>query len=284
MNGFLCSFKDLKKKAKKKLAIFLPVYNESETLEALLQQIPKSVSGYKTEIIVVDDGSLDGSCEIAAKYTRHVVCLPENTGVGNATKVGFQYIKELGGFDFVVKFDADGQHRIELLKQTVKMLIDGADVVIVSRFHPESNHTFTPIDRVFLNTMFSGMMKRITGWGLTDARSGFMGLRFEDVVQIADHFIVPRYGIPMEILLRIWGIKPMADVREIPHPAIYGGDISEKLTKKYSSEKISDRTSRVEVAYGAFLDVVEDMKIPREVILQSNGFMNFDKAVGSCIK
>lgn len=254
-----------------KIALFIPVYNESEKLESTLEQVPKKLNGRETEIIIVDDCSTDDSLAIAKKFTPHVVALKKNNGVGAATRKGLEYIVKRGGYNFIIKFDADGQHKLDLLPQVEEKLWEH-DVVICSRFNPHSDQTYTPTDRILLNMVFVEMLRKITGWKLTDVRSGFMGFHFEDIQAIASDIIVPRYGIPMELLLRLWSLKPNASIFEIPHPAVYGGDISQRLKEKYSSEKLTQKGDRLQVAYEALLMVVESLKIPREKILEMNGF------------
>lgn len=249
----------------KKIAIFIPVYNEAEALEKTLCQIPSKVLGYETEIIVADDCSNDDSVKIARNFTDHIIVMEKNTGVGATTKKGFEYISKMDYFDFVVKFDGDEQHQLHFIPQVIAHLIERNDIVICSRFHPLSDQMNTPLDRILLNMIFTEMLRKITGWNLTDVRSGYMGFRADLIKRIAPKLIVERYGIPMEILLRIWKEMPDAVVSEIPHPAIYGGDISKRLQKKYSSEEISQKSSRLQEAYSALLTVVEDMELTKEL-------------------
>lgn len=254
-----------------KIALFIPVFNEEEKLEENLARIPEHINGYATELIIVDDCSTDRSAEIAKKFTPHIISLPKNSGVGVATRTGFRYIAERQGYHRIIKFDADGQHDLSFLAEVDEALNDH-DIVICSRFHPHSNQTHTPTDRILLNMIFVEMLRKITGWKLTDVRSGFMGFHFEDIRAIASDIIVPRYGIPMELILRLWARKPDASVHEIPHPAVYGGDISNRLRRKYSSERVTEKADRLHMAYEALLLVVESLDIPRERILEMNGF------------
>jgi glycosyltransferase involved in cell wall biosynthesis len=254
-----------------KVAIFVPVHNESEKLADTLSRVPKELNGRETELIIVDDHSTDGSAMIAWDFTSHVIVLEQNSGVGVATRRGLEYIIQRGGYQTIIKFDADGQHDLRFLPEMERRLRE-YDVVICSRFHPCSDQTHTPTDRILLNMIFVEMLRKITGWDLTDVRSGFMGFRFEDVRMFASDIIVPRYGIPMELLLRLWNRKPNARVFEIPHPAIYGGNISNRLRVKYSSEEVADKADRLHMAYEALLMVVESLQIPRQRILEMNGF------------
>lgn len=87
--------------------------------------------------------------------------------------------------------------------------------------------------------------------------------------------IVTGYGVPIELLLRVWHEKQRARVFEIPHPAIYGGEISNKLVRKYTEEEISQKAQRLGDAYAAFLRVTQDLNISRERVMQVNGFRHF---------
>lgn len=85
----------------KKIAVFIPVYNEAEALEKTLRQIPLNVFGYKTEIIIADDCSRDNSVKIARNFTDHIIMMEKNMGVGATTKAGFEYLSKMDCFDFV---------------------------------------------------------------------------------------------------------------------------------------------------------------------------------------
>lgn len=274
------------KMSKGKIAIFIPVRNEEEKLTELLSQIPQQIREHEVTLVVVDDCSNDESATIARSFTPHVVELRnmyglrqngEGWGVGLTTKTGFQYIGGLKEkFVFLVKLDGDGQHYPEFLSEIVRYLEEGNDIVICSRFHPLSDQTYTPFDRILLNKMFTERVREITGWNLTDARSGYMGFKSELIEQIANNIIVEGYGVPMEILLRIWDIKPDAQIVELAHPAAYGGYISNKLHKKYEEENIYDQSVRVQQAATALLKVLKDLGVSKEHIL-NNGWKRLQK-------
>lgn len=256
-----------------KIAIFIPTYNEGETIGKILEKLPPEILGWSTEIVIVDDASTDNTVDIVQRYTERIIKCKSNRGVGAATKAGFEYIAKMSDVCFVIKLDGDGQHVLHLLPEIVAHLQEGADLVVCSRFHPESDQRHTPTDRILLNMIFTEMLRKITGWKLTDVRSGYMGMQFDYVKTIASQLIVERYGIPMEIILRIWHENPGAALAELPHPALYGPNISKKLAEKYSREEVVHKTTRLDEAYAALLKVIEDLKVPRERILEMNGFL-----------
>lgn len=254
------------------IVIFVPTYNEAETIGKILKSVPGEILGREVKLVVSDDHSDDETVKIATDHTKYVLTSDRNSGVGVSTKRGLKFITSvLRATDYVIKFDGDGQHDLSLLPKVLGELMNGAELVICSRFHLLSNKEDTPMDRILLNATFSQIVRTITGWTLTDVRSGYMGMTFSWAKHLAERLIVPGYGIPMEIILRYWAAAPNANVVEIPHPALYGPGISEKLTRKYSSEALTAQASRLETAYQALLMVVEDLKIPREIILKING-------------
>jgi glycosyltransferase involved in cell wall biosynthesis len=241
------------------IAIFVPVYNDEETLAEVLNKVPKMVGRHNVELFIVDDGSGDKSYEIALRFTSNVIRHDKNRGVGAATKTGLVEISKYPDFDYILKFDADGQHNPAMIPTVVSRLKKEADVVICSRFHERSDVSYAFIDRLLLNASAASWVNQITDWGITDARSGFMGFRSDLIREIANDIITDRYGIPIELLLRIYNLNPDVSVCEIPHPAVYGGDISSKLETKYIKERIADKVNRMEVAYTAFLNVLESL-------------------------
>ncbi len=256
-----------------KLVILIPARNECETIGNILSAVPKSVCGHLTTIVVSDDRSTDGTAGIAKRYTDFVLESDVHEGVGAATRTGLAFIAaKLKGVMWVVKLDGDGQHDLELLPSVVSNLKDGSDLVICSRFHPFSKQTHTPTDRILLNMMFTKMVRTITSWNLTDVRSGYVGFPGRYAHLLGSNLITAGYGVPMEIVLRIWDAKPEARVTEIPHPALYGPHISEKINTKYSSETVSSQAKRLFVGYQTLLTVIKDLGIPRDLILKMNGF------------
>jgi glycosyltransferase involved in cell wall biosynthesis len=120
----------------KKISIIIPVYNEclyiKEVLDRVLQ--PGLFPGMEREIIVVDDGSVDGTTEILKAYGNQLVTVHHsmiNFGKGVAIRIGLKYVTG----DIVVIQDADGEYNPEELQKLVQPIVEGkADVVYGSRF------------------------------------------------------------------------------------------------------------------------------------------------------
>ena len=254
-----------------RIALFIPVFNEEEALGKLLERIPVRIGETPLVPVIVDDGSTDHTFEIAREFTPHVVRLDENCGVGRSTRVGFEYVNSLGEFNYVLKMDGDGQHSPDYLEEMVSHLDRDADVVVCSRFHADSDQANTPLDRILLNRTFSELIAQVTGWTITDCRSGYMGFQGHYIARIAHRIVVRRYGVPMEILVRIWRENRTARVVEIVHPAIYGGDVSKKLVTKYAIENSVAKSERVKEAYLALLMVLEDLGVARDDLFCCQG-------------
>ena len=125
----------------------IPAFNEQESLAETLGDIRRE-AGFAS-VLVVDDGSNDLTAEIAANEGTDFARLPFNLGVGAAVQTGFRYA-ERGDFEFVVQFDADGQHPAKYVRTLVDRIRDSdADVVAGVRLAEDLNtYTFTFLRRI----------------------------------------------------------------------------------------------------------------------------------------
>ncbi len=111
--------------------ILIPAFNEESNILSTVADIRDTLPS--AHILVVDDGSMDRTAEKAREAGASVVSLPVNLGVGGAVQTGFFYALR-HGYRYVVRMDADGQHRAQDIDAVVQGLNDGADVVVGSRF------------------------------------------------------------------------------------------------------------------------------------------------------
>jgi len=166
---------DHRKAFRGKVAVVIPAYNEADNIGYVLDQIPAEVCGLRTATLVVDDGSRDGTEEVAAAHgavvARHVV----NRGGGAALRTGYRLMVDSEAA-IVVTLDADGQHLPAEMPNLVQPVLDGkADVAHGSRVlgHAEQNHFARELGIVFFNRLVSF----ITRTHVTDCSNGYRAVR-----------------------------------------------------------------------------------------------------------
>ena len=157
-------------------SIIVPVYNEAENLKQLLGQI-HSLRLPDSEIIVVDDGSNDGSAAIAMAAGANVVRHPYNIGNGAAVKSGMRAAKGR----FIVLMDGDGQHKPE----DIPKLLADADryhMVVGSR----AKGSKLRMHRNLANMVYNLLASYVTRFKVQDLTSGFRVIRRRDALRFID--------------------------------------------------------------------------------------------------
>lgn len=153
--------------------VVIPAFNESKSIGQVLDQIASH--GFQT--LVVNDGSIDATADIARQHGSRVVSLPLNSGVGGALRCGFRYAVE-NGFTAVIQCDADGQHLpnhlVDLLNAANRI---DAHMVIGSRFGSISTTYDPSLVRRFAMWALSKVAQRATKHKITDSTSGFRLIR-----------------------------------------------------------------------------------------------------------
>jgi hypothetical protein len=165
-----------------KVAILVPAYNEAENIGVVLDQMPAEVCGMRTEILVVDDGSRDGTGDVAAEHGALVARHVTNRGGGAALRTGYRLMVESGA-EVVVTLDADGQHRPDEMERLLKPVLDGeVDVAHGSRVlgHADRNHFARELGIVFFNRLVSF----ITRTHVTDCSNGYRAVRTRVLPQL----------------------------------------------------------------------------------------------------
>ena len=156
-----------------KLIIQIPCYNEAETLEVTLNDLPKHIDGIDTiEYLIIDDGSEDNTAEVARAWGVHyVVRFRRNKGLAKGFMAGLDACLR-NGADIIVNTDADNQYCGEDIEKLVRPIIDGkAHVVIGERPIDETEH-FSPIKKK-LQHFGSWVVRKASKTEVPDAPSGF---------------------------------------------------------------------------------------------------------------
>jgi hypothetical protein len=158
-----------------RVAVVVPAFNEAENIGYVLDRIPTEVCGVETAVLVVDDGSRDGTAEVAAQHgaivARHVI----NRGGGAALRTGYRLMVESGA-EVVVTLDADGQHLPSQMERLVQPVLDReVDLAHGSRVlgDADRNHYAREMGIVFFNRLVS----LITRTHVTDCSNGYRAVR-----------------------------------------------------------------------------------------------------------
>jgi len=159
-----------------KLVIQIPCYNEYDYLPTTLSDLPRSIPGVdEIEVLVIDDGSTDGTSQLAKELgVHHLVVFTQNQGLSAAYMAGLDACMRLGA-DIVVNTDADNQYKGSDIAKLVAPILSGeADLVIGDRQTDTINH-FSPVKKL-LQRWGSRLVRRASGVKVTDSTSGFRAM------------------------------------------------------------------------------------------------------------
>ena len=162
----------------------VPALNEEHTIGRVIDELRAFDRGL--DIVVVDDGSSDGTSRVAAANGAHVLRLPFNLGIGGAVQTGFRYAFERG-YDVAVRVDGDGQHDPAQLGRVLEPVLSGdADIAVGSRFAAEgvSGYRSSRPRRIGI-LLLAWIVSRIVGRRVTDTTSGFQALNREGIALFA---------------------------------------------------------------------------------------------------
>jgi dolichol-phosphate mannosyltransferase len=224
----------------------LPVFNEADHVNPVLDEVTR----YATDVLVVDDGSTDGTSELlAARSDIHVIRHEKNRGYGAALKTAFEFAV-LRGYDVLVTIDCDGQHEPQRIGQLVAACRD-ADIVSGSRYlRNREQADRAPAERRQINVQITRELNELLGLSLTDAFCGFKAYR---VCALAELSVTETgYGMPLELWVQAAhrGLR----IVEIPVPLIYldeersfGGSLDDGRQRlKYYHEVIDRAVAAIE--------------------------------------
>ena len=190
----------------KKLIIQIPCLNEAATLPATLADLPKSVPGVDViETLVIDDGSRDGTADVArACGVDHVVRLTRNKGLAAAFSAGIDAALKQGA-DFIVNTDADNQYAGHEIARLVAPLLRGeADIVIGDRNIAELAHMSW--QKRQLQRLGSWVVRQVSSTSVPDTTSGFRAYTREAALRMT---IVSEFSYTLETIIQA-GKKRMA--------------------------------------------------------------------------
>jgi dolichol-phosphate mannosyltransferase len=157
-----------------RVLVVIPTYNEAANLEPVLTRLRGAVP--EADVLVVDDGSPDGTGEIADRIAAadpsvHVLHRTEKAGLGAAYVAGFRWALA-SGYDAVVEMDADGSHAPEELPRLLAAVRD-ADLVIGSRWVPGGEVRNWPLSRLLLSRGASLYTRVLLRYPVRDVTAGY---------------------------------------------------------------------------------------------------------------
>ena len=237
--------------------IIIPTFNEKENIEKIIRKVFSL--NYFFEILIIDDGSPDGTADIVKKlqFEFPALHLEERTGklgLGTAYIHGFNWALERPQYQYIFEMDADFSHNPEDLLRLRKACVNGADVAIGSRYVNGVNVVNWPMSRVLMSYFASMYVRLITRINVQDATAGFKCYRRKVLATIPlDN--IKFVGYAFQIEMKFTAIKYGFKVVEVP---IIFTDRTEGVSK------MSTRIFRE-----AFLGVIQ-MKV-------SSWFRKYDK-------
>jgi glycosyltransferase involved in cell wall biosynthesis len=197
-----------------KVLVIIPAYNEESSIGRVIREVISCLPG--ANLLVVDDGSTDGTAREARQAGAMVLELPFNMGVGVAVQCGFIFAHSRG-YRFVVRMDGDGQHRPSELSALLAPLEKGeADIVIGSRFVQSGmarpDKYIPGLTRRVGITFFSRLLGLLLGERVTDPSSGLQAMNLKAISFFAKEY-PPYYP---EVEARVLAHKAGLVVKEVP--------------------------------------------------------------------
>ena len=199
----------------RKVWIVLPAYNEEQDLPSLLERIAEATeeANLRFEVLVVDDGSTDATAEVAEVWSNklplQVMTHDQNQGLGATLRDGVQWACDLARpNDVIVTLDSDNTHTPELILRMIRMVREGHDVVVASRFVKGSRVRGVPFNRRVLSRAAGILFKVVFPIpGIRDYTCGYRayraGLLQEVIEKDPGFFDQDGFQVMVDILLKL---------------------------------------------------------------------------------
>ena len=156
-----------------KLIIQIPCYNEAETLEIALNDLPKQINGIdEIEYLIINDGSKDNTVEVARNWgVNHVVSCNRNKGLAHGFMAGIDACLR-NGADIIVNTDADNQYVGEDIEKLVRPILEGKTDIVIGERPIDTTEHFSPLKKK-LQHLGSWTVRKASNTDIPDAPSGF---------------------------------------------------------------------------------------------------------------
>jgi glycosyltransferase involved in cell wall biosynthesis len=202
----------------RKSCVLIPAYNAVQSIQELISRIQKGFGN--VQVIVVDDGSQDGTSQAAAFGRAIVLRHDRNSGKGAALQTGFSFVTKSTHFEFILTMDSDLQHQPEDISKffTVQKETQ-TDIVIGQRKRLKSG---MPIHRILSNTITSILVSLKTGKYIKDSQCGFRLFRRK----VIEAFDLKTTGYEAETEFLIQAVRRGYQIEFVPIQTIYGDEKS----------------------------------------------------------
>lgn len=182
-----------------KLVIQIPCFNEADTLPHTLLTLPRQIDGIdQVEVLIIDDGSTDGTAEAAREAgVNHIVRLTRHRGLASAFKAGLDACLRVGA-DIIVNTDADNQYRGEDILCLLQPILAGKAEVVIGDRGVASLEAFSPVKRR-LQILGSRVIASASGMHIPDATSGFRAMTREAALRT---MVLSEYSYTLETLIQ----------------------------------------------------------------------------------
>lgn len=184
-----------------KLLVSLPALNEEETIEQVVQAIPRDLPGVdQVQVLVIDDGSTDGTVDRARKAGANIISHHKTRGVGAAFHTALQFGID-NGADLIVTIDADGQFDPVDIPALIEPVISGeADFATASRFKDPAVTPQIPWIKKWGNRTMSWLVSRLAGQRFWDVSCGFRCYNRKSILNL---HLMGRYTYTQEVFMNL---------------------------------------------------------------------------------
>lgn len=192
-----------------RVLVIMPAWNEADCVGATVAEVLSLDEPY--DVLVVNDGSTDGTPQLAAAAGATVLNLPFNLGVGGAMRAGFKYAQRMG-YQQVIQVDADGQHDPRNIREVLNGL-ESADISIGARFADRGDYTVKG-PRKWAMKLLASVLTKLAKTPLTDVTSGFRAGNSRAIAQYLDHYPAEYLGDTIDSL--VVAIRSGLKVTQVP--------------------------------------------------------------------
>ncbi len=248
-----------------KLIIQIPCYNEAQTLPITLKELPRQFPGIdQVEFLVIDDGSEDGTAQVAVENgVHHVVRLNPHRGLAAGFTSGLEACIRQGA-DIIINTDADNQYNAEDMRHLIAPILSGQAEIVVGDRGVANLAVFSPSKRL-LQRLGSWVVARASGLKTPDATSGFRAISREAALRT---LVLSEYSYTLETLIQAGHrgmsvayvpirtnphTRPSRLIRNIPQYLAYSGTTIVRAYAMYRPLRVFSILASVMISGGLFL-------------------------------